>query len=127
MKNLLGLLLGLLLAVTLVAGGAMTASAETPADEMQLKRTWQTKYERVVARKDSAQRRINASKVVLREARQRDRLKGQHRVEIFRERDSAKKELALAEKALAEFPENARRAGVLPGWVREFEEREADS
>lgn len=33
--------------------------------------------------------------------------------------DEAKAELASAEKDLAELPEKARRAGALPGWIRE--------
>jgi hypothetical protein len=123
MKSLLGLLIG----CTLVAGGAMTANADASSNEIQRKRTWQVKYQAVVARKNTAQRRVDVSETLLREARQRDRLKGQHRVEVFSELDAARQELAASEKALTEFPENARRAGVPPGWLREFEEREADS
>jgi hypothetical protein len=33
--------------------------------------------------------------------------------------DEAKAELAAAEKELADLPERARRAGALPGWIRE--------
>jgi len=35
------------------------------------------------------------------------------------ELETAKKELALAEKDLADLPEKARKAGALPGWLRE--------
>lgn len=35
------------------------------------------------------------------------------------ELEAAKKELALAEKDLADLPEKARKAGALPGWLRE--------
>ena len=33
--------------------------------------------------------------------------------------ETRKRELAEAEKALAELPEQARKAGALPGWLRE--------
>jgi hypothetical protein len=33
--------------------------------------------------------------------------------------EEAKRELAAAEKDLADLPEKARRAGALPGWIRE--------
>ena len=35
------------------------------------------------------------------------------------ELEAARKELAVAEKELAELPEKARKAGALPGWLRE--------
>ena len=33
--------------------------------------------------------------------------------------DTARRQLADAEKNLAELPERARKAGALPGWIRE--------
>ena len=37
----------------------------------------------------------------------------------LRELEDARRELAEAEKDLSDLPEKARRAGALPGWIRE--------
>lgn len=107
--------------LTLLMGTGI-ASADLPSAE---KKAFQTRYASALADVANAKARHVESQKVLRKARQRDRLKGQARIDIYAEIEAAKFELEAAEKHLATFPEDARQAGVPPGWLREVEERQA--
>ncbi len=108
-----------------VVAGLTVALGQAVADddEQRRKKDWQQRYEQVLSRVKAAEARIATSRLAIRKARQRDRLKGQHRTEIMTELNSAEEELATARQLLEELPEAARQAGVPPGWLREIEER----
>ncbi len=98
-----------------------SASAE---DETQRKQDWQHQYSTVIAGAANAEARVEASRKALRKARQRDRLKGDHRTKVLAELDEAEREVEKARALLDKFPESARRAGIPPGWLREVEDRQ---
>ena len=120
LQNFIALLFAAL-AATLVA----TSSFAADLDEAARKDYWQKRYEMVLNQSSAAETRLAAAERALRKARHRDRLKGQARIDINLELDAARKEAEAARKLLAQFPEAARRAGVLPGWLREVEDRPA--
>lgn len=118
---------GALATICAAALSLVLASSPAQADQpSQAKHDFQTRYATAIANVAKARARVVASEKALRKARQRDRLKGEARVEIYAEIESAKRELEAAEEVLSAIPEDARRAGVPPGWLREVEERQAD-
>ena len=90
--------------VPLVVGTGIAGADDSQA----AKRTFQTRYETALMDVANAKARQAKSKKALRKARQRDRLKGQARIDIYAEVESAKTELDAAQKHLASFPEDAR-------------------
>ncbi len=120
----------LILVLTLAAGFtiALGEAGANNREEVRRKAYWQKRYAMVLSRKADAELRIEESQQAIRKLRQRERNKGQPRVKIETELESAEKELAAVIKLLAEFPDSARQAGVPPGWLREVEEtRDSES
>lgn len=109
----------------LVMSFAFAPAPANAEDPPEIKEAFQARYESALIAVANAKARVVASEKALRKARQRDRLKGESRVEIYAEIDAAKIELEAAEAVLATIPEDARQAGVPPGWLREVEERQA--
>ena len=72
-------------------------------------------------RVDEAQVQVTVAQQAFRNARHRDR-RGGERAELRAAVGAAEQELAEAEAALPELLEQARRAGVPPGVLREFED-----
>jgi hypothetical protein len=105
-------------------GFAVDISPAAADDDSQRKIDWQHQYSRVLAGAAKAEARIEASRKALRKARQRDRLKGEHRTKILAELEAAEQEAETARVLLEKFPESARRAGIPPGWLREVEDRQ---
>ena len=115
----------LILGLSLAAAFAISlGEAGADGKEIRSKTYWQKRYVRMLTRKAEAELRVEENQKVIREARQRDRLKGEHRVEIMTEQESAEKELAEVTKLLAEFPDTARKAGIPPGWLREVDSKQ---
>jgi hypothetical protein len=126
-----------LLAIALLAGvtllstgpgfsiGASPAEARDDRREAQSKRHWQNRYVTAKTRVIEAQDQLKVHRTALRKARQRDRLKGEHRTKILGDLEDAREELETAKLELAELPEIARRAGIPPGWLREIDNRQA--
>ena len=110
--------------LTLAMGFAIGISPAAADDDSQRKIDWQHQYSRVLAGAAKAEARIEASRKALRKARQRDRLKGEHRTKILAELEAAEQEAETARVLLEKFPESARRAGIPPGWLREVEDRQ---
>lgn len=110
--------------LTLAMGFAIGISPAAADDDSQRKIDWQHRYSSVLAGAAKAEARIEASRKALRKARQRDRLKGEHRTKILAELEAAEQEAETARVLLEKFPESARRAGIPPGWLREVEDRQ---
>jgi len=110
--------------LALATGFVICVSSASAEDETQRKQDWQHQYSTVIAGAAKAEARVEASRKALRKARQRDRLKGDHRTKVLAELDEAEREVEKARAMLAKFPESARRAGIPPGWLREVEDRQ---
>ena len=54
--------------------------------------------------------------------RQRDRPRGADRANLYVELETAEAEYETAAKQLADFPAEARQAGIPAGWLREVED-----
>jgi hypothetical protein len=87
------------------------------------KARFQERYAELIQSVASAEVRVSKSGAAYTKARQRNRLKGEYRELIMTEMEAAEAELARLQKELVAFPEDARRAGVPPGWLREVEDR----
>jgi hypothetical protein len=112
-----------LAAASLLGLAVGVASAEV--DDAAKKEYWQKRYAQILVRAAGAERQLAMSRVAYRESRQRDRPRGEARQQLVVALQEAETEYEAASKLLAEFPEDARRAGIPPGWLREVEERQA--
>ena len=72
---------------------------------------------------DAANARYEAAQLAYGQMRHRRRARGERKAAILAEQEHARHSVAEAERALALALEEARRAGVPPGWVREALER----
>ena len=109
--------------LALTAGFAICISPAMAEDESQRKEHWQTRYSMAIAGAAKAEARVETSRKALRKARQRDRLKGDHRTKVLADVEEAEQEVEKARALLDAFPESARRAGIPPGWLREVREQ----
>ena len=78
--------------------------------------------DRILAARETVERareRVERSRTAYSRMRHRRKERGERREERREERDAALEALAAAEQALEALLEQARRAGVPPGWVRE--------
>jgi hypothetical protein len=103
-----------LLACALAAATALGADDDEAARSywQQRSRELRANYEQAVARRDAAV-------AAYQRMRHHKRGRGEPRTAALAERDAAEQALREAERALAELPEQARRAGALPGWIRD--------
>jgi len=114
----LAVLVHLLLAAPIALGPALPAPAF--ADERDENRDyWQKRYRELKQRVEAARSEHERALAAYSKGRQRNRLRGEPKVEVMDRLDRAKRELAEAERAWSAFPEEARRAGALPGWFRD--------
>jgi hypothetical protein len=92
--------------------------AEITAEEVE---GWQRTLTEARERVAVAQEQVAAAQQAYRHARKRER-RGAERAELLAAREAAERELAEAEDALPDLLEQARRAGVPPGVLGEFED-----
>jgi len=92
--------------------------AEITAEEIE---GWREMLAQARERVANAQEELAAATQAHRDARKRKR-RGEERAELLAAREAAERELALAEDALPDLVEQARRAGVPPGVLGEFED-----
>jgi len=114
------LALGLALAGLLAAPSAPALAAGTqPAlvDESE-RESWQERVAGARAELERAQKRRDAADTAVDRMRHRKHPRGEAREALFTEREAARAGLAEAERALDETLDEARRAGVPPGWLR---------
>ena len=111
--------LGLALAALLAAPGAPTLEApraQTLRDAPE-RGPWQ---ERVAEARElvlRARERRDAAETAVDRMRHSRHPRGEARKALFAEREAARLDVAEAERALEELLEEARRAGVPPGWL----------
>ncbi len=102
-------------ALALPAGGAMP-----PVSAPQLGREgWQKRIEEAREELVLARARHQAALATYRAMRHRRRARGARKQIALKQRDQAEVALAEAERRLEELLEQARRAGVPPGWIRD--------
>jgi DNA repair exonuclease SbcCD ATPase subunit len=92
--------------------------SEISAEEIE---GWREALTEARERVEAAQEKLVASQQAYRDARKRKR-RGEERAELLAAREAAEHELAEAESALPELMDQARRAGVPPGVLQEFED-----
>jgi hypothetical protein len=112
--------LGLALAALLAAPGApsLEAPRAEALPEASEREPWQ---ERVAEARElvlRAQERRDAAETAVERMRHSRHPRGEAREALFAEREAARLDVAEAERALEELLEEARRAGVPPGWLR---------
>jgi hypothetical protein len=107
-----------LFAVALFLPLALRA-ADPPADpEAEERATWEQAVRDARAALAAAQERHAAADRAYRQMRHHHRGRGEKKAEILAEREAAAQELAEAQERLEALPEEARRAGVPPGWLQ---------
>jgi hypothetical protein len=111
----------LFLPATVVAQPAARDSA-TPsgASEADQEAYWRARSDEARQRVEAARARVASAEESYGNMRHRSRKRGEPRAIVSDERTAAHSELEAALKYLEEeLPEEARRAGALPGWLRE--------
>lgn len=119
-----------LLAVVLVLSATLDAGAESDV-ERRLERlraqaaqdateeaNWRRKQDELLARKSSAETDLEQATEEYTRARRLRRRRGGSSPKAAQAVEDARGELTAAEQALDAFYEEARRAGVPPGWLR---------
>jgi hypothetical protein len=118
----------LVLAFLLVGAGALpsTGVAQISPTEVQQeerqKAYWQDRYRRLTERIRDAQERLEAASAELSRARHHRTLRGgEQKLPVLGDIARAEADLMESARALEALPEEARRAGAPPGWLRELE------
>jgi hypothetical protein len=101
----------------LLSMGAVAQAQDEEAD----KDYWVQRYETLVSDLDAARARVELSQLNYTRARTRNYPRGEALLELEVERDKAELELAKLEEEFEAFPDEARRAGALPGWFRDLD------
>jgi len=118
---------------TLVGVGALALAAPAVAQTQRpgagdagatdsVKEYWQGRYRELLLGQRRAHQRLERAEGVWTRGQRNGELRGDPRVEARKELEAARAAARAADRALEEFPDRARRAGVLPGWLREVEE-----
>lgn len=100
---------------------AQPASVRMTA-EQRSKFEWQRRYREAIARERLARSEFEQASVAWSRGMRRQRLRGERRVKARERLDAAEAELREATRDLESVPEEAHRAGVPPGWLREVED-----
>ncbi len=119
-RMLLGLALGIATALPLGAPVSADSPASVSANDGHA--YWRELYRDTLERRAAAHQRLETARTVYRDGRQRKRLRGERKRAALAELEVAQAELDAAELELEALPERARRAGVPPGWLRNFED-----
>jgi hypothetical protein len=111
---------GLALAALLAASGAPIHAAQAAAElpDTRQNEAWSERVAEARADIDSARERRDAAETAVDRMRHRRHPRGAAREGLFSEREVARAGVVEAERALDELLEQARRAGVPPGWLR---------
>lgn len=114
--RLLGTALAFLVSASLVGAVPLPAAAEDV--DKRLKVEWVGRHREVTLEYTHALAELETARASHRKARQRHRLQGERRAELETNLEAAETRYAAAQQAMDAFPEDARRAGVPPGWFR---------
>ena len=121
MKLTCALGIGIAIAGFLVAvGRAEPPPADAP--EEQQKAYWQNRHEQLVERVRDAGARLEATRAEYVRGRHHYKIRGESYVRVLTQIAKAEADFMDAQRELRGLPEEARRAGALPGWLRELEE-----
>ncbi len=108
---------------TLVLALLAAASLELiafPAVANELEwRHWQKRNQNTIRAVDHARRRYGSALAAYEKARHRRSVRGEKKKAVLAEREAAREAWAKAERQLVEFRDEARRAGVPPGYLRD--------
>jgi len=80
---------------------------------------WVGRWEKLQAKHAEVAAQLESARVEYRRGRIGNRGRGEERVELLERIERLERELADLDEQIAAFPEEARRAGALPGWFRE--------
>lgn len=108
-----------LAAAAALAALALPARASDPVPADAGRAWWQEHARELHASQRAAQARHEAAVAAYERMRSRGYPAGDARAAIVAERDAAAEALRAAERELEALPEQARRAGAPPGWIRE--------
>ena len=108
-----------LLLVGMFALGSVVAQPGW-ADGRSKQAYWVERYHKLHSAETSLQSELGAARARHSRGRRANRLRGEERGELRKDIVRMEKELARVERDLAAFPEEARRAGALPGWFRDL-------
>lgn len=109
------LALALTAAVSFAAAGGPSGKDER---EREVRVQWQSRQLEAIHNVENARGRYRAASAEYQQMRHRRRMRGERKAQVIAEHDAAREALEEAERVLAEFNEEARRAGVPPGWLR---------
>ncbi len=109
------LALALTAAVSFAAAGSPSGKDER---EREVRVRWQSRHLEALHNLEHARGRYRAATAEYQQMRHRRRIRGERKAQVIAEHDAAREALEEAERVLAEFNEEARRAGVPPGWLR---------
>ncbi len=108
-----------LLLVALLAVGSVVAQPGW-ADDASKQAFWVERYQKLRGVEASLQGELAAALARQSRGRRANRLRGEERGQLRKDITRMKHELAQVESELAAFPEEARKAGALPGWFRDL-------
>ena len=98
------------------------ARAQDPGSSDAVRAEWQGRYRDLIEQQRMALERLEAARAAYADGRQRKRLRGEHKLEVMEELGHAEADYQKARDELEAFPEEARRAGIPPGWLRDAED-----
>ena len=107
---------GLVLAAATIAAVPATTGAAT---EQEKRQHWVQRYETLRTQEKELREKLEEARAQYSRGRRANRVRGEERVEVVERIEKLEKELAQAQRKLAAFPEEARKAGALPGWFRD--------
>lgn len=107
--------------VLLIAAVSLTSVA-TGNDGPQNEDLWRQRALQTHREAANAQARYDAVMAEYSRLRAKQRDRGARKVDVLVKKQQAEEALRIANEKLAALPEEARRAGVPPGWVRVFPE-----
>jgi len=117
------------LALALTSPGSVAASAGADDDASigETKAEWQGEYRRLLSDKALLQRNLEAARASYSKSRRRNYPRGAAREQFLIEADTAEKELVKVEAEIKKLKSDARREGILPGWLYEVEQGPLDA
>ena len=121
MKLVCALGIGIAIAALLVAVGHAEPPAADASEEQQ-KTYWQNRHEQLAERVRDAGARVEATRAEYVRGRHHYKIRGENYVRVLTQIAKAESDLMEAQRELRGLPEEARRAGAPPGWLRELEE-----
>jgi len=112
----------LLTAAALVAFALLCGAPAAVAQNDEPDRDyWVGRYEKLVSEVEGLRAKVDTLQLNYTRARTRNYPRGEALKQLEADRDKAVKELAEKEAELEDFPDEARRAGALPGWFRDLD------